>query len=164
MLQRGAVCCSAATAHTTHLMPTAHMLLCVVACCSVLQYAYTLKMQRCFTSSRFQSPTNTKSSRHYNTLQHTATHCNTLQHTATHCNTLQHIPHPTLQKANASSRCNTLQHSATHHASHPTKNTRPKSLQHTATHCNTLQHTATHCNTLQHTTHPTLQQTQDPSH
>ena len=72
--------------------------------------------------------------RHCNTLQHTATLCNTLQHTATHCNTLQYT----------AIHCNTLQHTAIH----------CNTLHHTAPHCNTLQHTATHYNTLQHTPSP----------
>jgi len=68
-----------------------------------------------------------------NTLQHATRHFITLQHTATqtatHCIILHQIaPH-----------CATLHHTATH----------CNTLQHTATHCITLQHVAIHCNALQ---------------
>jgi len=55
----------------------------------VSHVSFTRVTRPCSTLQRTATHCNTLT-RHYNTLQHTATHGNTLQHTVTHCNTLQH--------------------------------------------------------------------------
>jgi len=69
-------------------------------------------------------------------IMHTTKHCNTLQHTATHCNILQRT-----FNVGFGDRSQFIFISFW-----------LCTLQHTVTHCNTLQHNATDCNRLQHNT------------
>ena len=134
------------------------LLLCVAACCSVLQYALQCPSGSSFISidSYFKRIHHTKEFVCCSVLQCVAVYCSVLTHSATHCESVHDVEFvytPTFIYIyfTCNTHCNALQRTAAHCSALQHTAAHCSALQHTAAHCSAPQRTATHCNALQRT-------------